>query len=659
MSNLYRVFHRGLSGTRKLYPADDSFIDNAISIIDKNKDADYYESIYLYDQSHFEILTKTKTLAGIEGLTTDRVVFDFDSKADINQALSNTRDLVQHLVDGTSVPDNAIRIFYSGSKGFHVEIHMNQKINRIQFEKIVEYYAGELPSFDHKIKDDQRLFRFPLTRHSKTKRYKIPLSIDQLHTLRMDDIEKLSLNPVHDNFHDILNSYEIIDIPAEFWEVANRVTPVEKKELVTTTLSDRPDMSRKPKHLTPAKFALQEGFFQDGERNEACMILAAAYKYLGYNERHTYNLIKGTLALRAERLGHQGYDKHELYNTIIKPVYSPLWKGGTFSEDDGLLKLTTERYNLDKLSMTEIGLINLPSLSSHFKHFATNIESNTIKLGIDEIDRKVRVTTGMLVAFLAAPGAGKSSVAFGILNTLSNNNESGIFFSMDMGADQVFQRLIQRHTGHQADTILKNYVSNITGEIAHYEEALAENYKNIKFCFKTSLTPDMIRQTVVNEFQMTGKYPKMILLDYLECIQTGINDPTQSKAVAALALKDIANEFGINVFLLTQPTKLVGGPAGELNSYTQIKGSGVVGEQATVVLTMSRPGFDPKHPDDDNYVTVNVVKNRMGPLSSTDLHWNGLTGVVRSLSHEEENDLKALREEIAKQKANKSDEIGY
>lgn len=41
----------------------------------------------------------------------------------------------------------------------------------------------------------------------------------------------------------------------------------------------------------------------------------------------------------------------------------------------------------------------------------------------------------------------------------------------------------------------------------------------------------------------------------------------------------------------------------------------------------------------------------MGKLSSTDLHWNGLTGHIRSLSSEEENDLKALRTAIAQSKS--------
>jgi hypothetical protein len=654
MSELYRVFHKGVAGqrTNSMYRADDSFLEKVSNIIERSPGSDFYESIYLYEPKHLDILKSTKSLAGIQDVKTNRVVLDFDSEDNVELAKADAVMAYDRMMVAVPNPEENIRIFFSGGKGFHLEVHIDSFIDRAQFENIIDGLAGDLTTFDTKVKDQQRLFRFPLTRNPNTKQYKIPLTQAQLRGLTVDEIRNLSKSQDHTQFYDLMNSYTTTELPVAFKELKKR-TKKETKAVTLSTQADRPDMSRKPKHLTAAKFALQEGYFDEGERNEACMILATTYKYLNYDDEHTYNIIKATLRKRSKRLGLGDYDKGELWRTIISPVFSPTWKGGTYSEEDGLLKRTIERYDLDKVDITNVGLVSLNSMAAHFKNFAQNIEANTIKLGIDEIDRKVRITTGMLVAFLAAPGAGKSSAAFGILNTLSNSGEKAIFFSMDMGADQVFQRLIQRHTKHQSEQILKAYENDEYLVTDDYAEKLANNYKNIKFCFKTSLTPEAIRAVVEQEFQSTGSYPKMILLDYLECIQTGSSDPTQSKAIAALALKDIANEFGINVFLLTQPTKLAGGPAGELNSYTQIKGSGVVGEQATVVLTMSRPGFDPKNPDDDNYVTINVVKNRMGPLSSTDLHWDGLTGHIRSLSGEEEKDLNALRAAVAMEKEEK------
>lgn len=652
---LYRCFSTGVH-KRTLIPFDSNYLSKVSETIEKNPDKDYYESIYLYNDDHFKRFQEKNSLAGITDVKTDRLVFDFDSKNDITKAMSDAQDLVDILLNTYEVESEAVRIFFSGSKGFHVEVHLNETLSRPEFENIVETIAGNLETFDTAIKDQQRLFRFPLTKNDKTKRFKIPLSINQLFDLNLEDIQKLSLHNDEPSFYDILSSYITIDLPKAFKNMKSKKEKAKQPlEISNITSSDIPDLSRKPKHLTPAKYVLQEGYFEEGERNEACMILASTYKYLGYNKEHTYNIIKATLRLRAGRLKLPEYDKEELWRTIIDPIYSPTWKGGTFSEEDGLLKRTIDRYKLDKDIIDENALIDLNSLSSQFTNFAQNIDANTIKLGIDEIDSKIRITTSSLVAFLAAPSAGKSSVSFGILNTLSKTGEKAIFFSMDMSVPQVYQRLIQRHTGHNEDKIMENYRRNILGELDKYNNVINE-YANVKFCFKSGLTAKDVREIILNHQKTMGMMPRLVILDYLECMKAeGINDSTQSKAAIATELKGVANELGICIILLVQPRMMAGGPAGELNSYTDIKGSSVISEAAAQVLTMSRPGFSPKNPEDDNYVTINVVKNRMGKLSSTDLHWDGLTGHIRSLSLEEERDLKALRAAIAKEKNDKDD----
>lgn len=652
-SELYRVFHQGVKGTRKLYPVN-KIMDIAASEIEKKPDLDYYESIYIYDSKAAEQLKNTKSLAGIRDIKIDRLVWDFDSK-NLEEALQDTKNLVDYLLSNFN--EQNIRVSFSGNKGFHVEVHLDRTLTRKEFEAIVFDAGQELPTFDQRIKDEQRLFRFPLTKNTKTGLYKIPLSLDELN-LSVEEIKGLASE---DNIDwglrmDLLDSYGVESLPQNLIELAENAnkTPEKKTEVV---VGDVPDLSRRPKHLTPAKYTLQEGFFEEGERNEACMILASTYKYLGYNKETTYNIIKATLRLRAERLGLKDYDKQELWNTIIEPIYSPTWKGGTFSEEDGLLKRTIERYDLKSaVDVEDVSLVDLHSLSNQFLDFATNIEANTIKLGIDEIDKKLRITTSSLVAFLAAPSAGKSSVSFGILNTVSKSGEKAIFFSMDMSIPQVYQRIIQRHTGHDEDRIMKNYQNKIVGEIENYQNVLNEEYENVSFVFRSGMTAKEVRNTILQHEALKGVRPRLAILDYLECMRAeGISDSTQSKAQISTELKGIANELGICIILLVQPRMMAGGPAGELNSYTDIKGSSVISEAAAQVITMSRPGFSPKNPEDDNYVTINVVKNRMGKLSSTDLHWNGLTGHIRSLSHEEEKDLKALRAEIARQSKDTDD----
>lgn len=654
---VYRCFSTGVH-KRKLIPFDVNYLNKVSETINQNPDKDYYESIYLYNDTHLKRFQEKNSLAGITDVKTDRLVFDFDSKNDVQKAVEDAQSVVDLLINKYDVLENAVRIFYSGSKGMHVEVHLNETLSRPEFENIVETVAGNLETFDTAIKDQQRLFRFPLTKNDKTKRFKIPLTINQLFELNLDQIQKLANHNDEPSFYDILDSYVTTELSPSLKLMKNASKKEKLKSEVTIEQTDTPDMSRKPKHLTPAKYVIQEGYFDEGERNEACMILSSTYKYLGYNKEHAYNMLKATLRLRSHRLGIPEYDKEELWKTIIEPVFSPLWKGGVYSEEEGLLAKTIKKYKLDKISIQDVGLVSLNSVADYFKDFAVNIDKNTIRLGIKEIDERVRVTTSMLVCLLAAPGAGKTSISLGILNTISNNEEKAIFFSLDMGVPQVYQRIIQRHTGEKADKILENYKNNNVQKINEYNEALTTEYKNIKFCFKSGMTTEHIKESLIYERDKSGSIPKLIVIDYLECIQGPFSDSNANKALIATQLKDIANEFSICVFLLVQPAKQSGDPSQELLSYTQIKGSSVLGEASSVVFTMYRPGFSPKSPDRDKYLTINVVKNRMGELSSTDLGWTGLTGNIHSLSNEEKRDLNQLRADLAAAEQNgDSDEL--
>lgn len=119
----------------------------------------------------------------------------------------------------------------------------------------------------------------------------------------------------------------------------------------------------------------------------------------------------------------------------------------------------------------------------------------------------------------------------------------------------------------------------------------------------------------------------------------------------AQQLKDIANELEVCIVLLLQPQKHAGDPASELLSMRNIKGSSVVEQACSIIFTMWRPGFSPKNPDEDMYLTIAVVKNRMGQLGSYDFGWNGLTGDLSELDELERGELDELRKRRALEKA--------
>ncbi len=291
-------------------------------------------------------------------------------------------------------------------------------------------------------------------------------------------------------------------------------------------------------------------------------------------------------------------------------------------------------------------------MSSNFKKFATEIEQNTIKLGIKSIDHSIRVTTSMLTCLLAAPSAGKTSIALEILKNTSARGINSFFFSLDMAQPLVYQRILQKETGVDSDDLFDQY-KNSDNKVTGYNNLAINKYRNVRFCFKSGLDVPAIRQILIDTNEKLNDRIRLVVIDYLECIQGPYSDPTANTSMIAQQLKDLANELDVMVLLLVQPQKYAGDPSSELLSYRNIKGSSAIEQAASIIFTLWRPGFSAKKPEDDLYASLAVVKNRMGSLGSFDFFWNGLTGELNELDNDGKEELKKLRERKARENAEK------
>lgn len=648
----YKAISTGINN-RKLVP-ENQVISSLSDLYQQDPDKDYYVSVFRYNQKHYDQFQKSKSLAGIKDIKTQTLLFDFDDKKNPENARQDALTLVSRL-QTQGISSNDINIYFSGNKGNHIEVNFNEELSRDEANNIRNSLAGDLETNDTSVKDEQRLLRAVLSKNDKSGLFKIPLTMSELQNLSVEQIREQAKEVT--DAHVELAEKQLVsrtDMPEQLGKLRFK-KEVLKKEVKRD--EDRPNFNKNKTGLTNAKYALSEGYFEEGERHEAIMILAATFLGLGWHKELTYNTLKATLRLRAIRLDIldlNDEDKRELWREV-EQVYSVTWKGGMYSEDTNeLLIKTKERYNVED-KFENNAFLSLPEVDSVFGDFAKNIDKNTIKLGIPSFDKAVRVTTSTLVMLLAPPATGKTSITFGILNATSNDNIKSMFFSLDMAAPQVYQRLAQRHTGLQSDMIFDAYKNNDKQVIENIRTTLEEQYKNVKFCFKGAMSVDIIRQNILKQKEIQGEFPKLVVIDYLENITTDFTDASASKAYAGRCLKDMANEFGICIFLLVQPRLSSGDGANELNSFTNIKGSSVLGEVASQVFTMYRPGFNPKDSSNDDFLSITVVKNRMGNLGRFDYHWTGLTGSIREMTHEESAELKCLLEQKAAEKKGMSD----
>lgn len=659
---MYRRLVTKLNDIGDLIPAT----ENVHSFI-KNPDVDHYLSVYQYnedqkkrfytvvDKLNKKTKEKYKGKNGAEAIFDvigNELVFDFDSDNNLEQARQDTLTTIGRLKD-KGIKQEAIQIYFSGKKGFGLVVKLDECINPEIHKNICRGIAGDLSTWDTKIYNASRVLRVPNTKHPSTGLYKIPLAKEDLENT-IDDIKNWAQD-----------TYEVVDFPAakltkeliKMGEVKPERPKIEYDTLEAGVCDI--DWSTKPKGISHWKFALQLGYFPPGSRNHALMILAATYRGQGLLPEHTHRLLKGVVELQSRRFDQEKYSSDEIWLEIVNTVYGPGWQGGTYAEDNFPQEIVNyfEELGIPRTEEadTETLIESIDEGFSDFINYATRIDEFTMKFGIPSLDEKLKVRKGHLIYMLAPPGVGKTSFAITLLNNMSKEGTGCYFGSYDMYKNNVYQKLIQRHTGYDEEKLYDVFRHKDQKKIEEFREILKNEYENVSFCYKVGQSIADLKRSVAREEERQGKKIELVIVDYLELVLTDAKDPTAASAEAAQGLRELANE-GRVVFGLLQPNKHSSTPDEPITSYNGAKGSSSIAQSATAMITGHRPGMSSEDNNaDDDFFGINCVKNRNGNLFSLDFGWKGSTQTIYELDDTQKRTLAALRK--AKKEDKEADDL--
>jgi len=653
----YRKLIEGLNGKGSLIP----FNANVYDYI-KTLDKDHYLGIYIYTEeqkkkfySKIEKIKDGKVIetingaAGILDVYTDKLVFDFDLKAgNLESAQSDTLEAVTRL-QGLGVDADDIEITFSGNKGFGLIVNIDGTMTPDEHKKLAKELCGDLASFDTTIYNPSRILRVAGTKHQSSGLHKTFLSYEELVDSSIDEIKEWAKEPFDDNEYPEFAKVKFSD------EMKKMIAkePAKKKESSSTLLYDgicTLDFSNRPKWLSPWKYALSEGYFPAGSRNYALLILTATYRGQGMSKTNAYHLVKGAADLQSQRTETDKFSKDEIWKNMIEVVYSVSWNGGTYSEDnfpdelkEYMISLGIERTSKDG-EEDERMVERLGDGFDAFANYAATIEEHTIKTGIPELDDRLKIRAGQLIFILAPPSVGKTSALITILNNTSKDGIHSYFSSMDMYVNEIYKKLIQRHTALTEDEVFDVFVRNDTKKMEEFRQILKEEYNNVNLCYKSGESVNQMRRSIEKIESSTGNKIDLVAVDYLELVLTEAGDPTSATAESAQALRELANE-GRTVICLLQPNKNNSHPTEAITSYNAAKGSSSISQACTAFLTANRPGMNSSNDNvDDHFFSMNCVKNRNGALFSINMGWDGPTQTFYSLDDEQKAELKRLRD---------------
>src|SRR6266576_1475437 len=141
------------------------------------------------------------TIEGFDGEVWDAALpFDFDDRHDPAHALEWVRQFFDRL-RLQEVPLDALRVYFSGAKGFHVEIphtlfggfEPSAQLHVYERAAAIDLMRG-IP-FDTAVYDKLRLWRLPNTLNAKGQRFKVQLTLDEVLSLSMVEILALADHP--------------------------------------------------------------------------------------------------------------------------------------------------------------------------------------------------------------------------------------------------------------------------------------------------------------------------------------------------------------------------------------------------------------------------------------------------------------------------------
>lgn len=631
--------------------------ESPYSVVEKDISAEYYTSCFTYSEDQYKIFQKTKSCKGFDNGLSKKIWFDLDSKEDLSIAHEDTKTLVNILKTHWIEP----RICFSGSKGFSVDFALDDYWNVEEIRTFAIGIAGHLDTLDcDTLYQNQTLFRLPLTKNPKSGGSKIPLTIEQLTTLSIDDIKSLSLcykynasdiqNKLKTKIHTLDKQYFMNEyknkVPLQFKRRADKM--VQKMVVENSNIDySNIDFTQNREGFPANKFVLEKGYFGSGNRDMALMILGATYKAQGYDKEMVYRMLKGVAQNQANLFECDRFPDTEIYNNIIETIFSSGWRGGYYSsENTPLLAMIDNKLPPQlrhKASLVDETLCTIEDDDMEFENYINNYDKNTIKTGIPGVDENVQIGIGMSVGIVGAPSSGKTSCLIDILGNISESGQKALFVSLDMSRAQVYSKKLSRETG-KGFKALRFMRDNHPEDYIKARLEMKKKWKNIITTYKPGISVTEIKAILDNYNSKHAEKIKVVCIDYLECLSSTNADALVSQTNNVFALRELANS-GYCVITLLQPNKMGGNPSKPLLDYNSIKGSGTIAQSMRLILSIYREGFNPQG-NKDKFLTISAIKNNLGPLFSVDMHWDAVRGRISELTPEGRKELEQLRETL-------------
>jgi replicative DNA helicase len=237
---------------------------------------------------------------------------------------------------------------------------------------------------------------------------------------------------------------------------------------------------------------------------------------------------------------------------------------------------------------------------------------------------------GSLIIVAGRPAMGKTALALHFAKTAGLKGESVLFFSLEMTAQQLADRLILSHTDIDGNRYRTGDLNEEDVRQVNESISLLEGGK-ITVDKSSSVYPSRIRSLVREQVR---KGCRMVVIDYLGLVtpESKKKSFTRDNELGEItrALKLVAMENGVPVILLCQLNRKCEERPGKKPQLSDLRDSGNIEQDADVVLMVFRPAYyfnDEDMPNQYRFSAGGEVKANYGQII-IGKNRNGVVGTI-------------------------------
>lgn len=244
--------------------------------------------------------------------------------------------------------------------------------------------------------------------------------------------------------------------------------------------------------------------------------------------------------------------------------------------------------------------------------------------GIYNLDEALNggIRKSQLIIIAGRPSMGKTAISSEIGLNLADTY-SGLFFSLEMGSQEVVQRAI----ANRGEVHLCKLLNGVP---EHDNEAWDRVGKSISQLQDLNFAIDDTPAMSLLDIKLKSKAWKrkhgldFIIVDYISLMTGGDGERHEQVALYSRGLKALAKELDISVICLAQLNRLVENRAEKKPIMSDLRESGQIEQDADVIMLIHRPEmYHPENQDLKGYAEILIRKQRSGGLADVPLQYIG------------------------------------